>query len=82
MAKTFDFFLRMPYSDERALEQLLQTPGLTREMLVQIIITETTKNKPLRTTLQTFMAMAATRRTLLTRDTSGELAETAANESY
>jgi hypothetical protein len=58
----------MPYSDERVLLALLQTPGLRREDLVQIVITETSKNKPLRTTLATFMALSANRRMIKDRD--------------
>jgi hypothetical protein len=46
----------MPYGEERALQKLLDTPGVTRDMLVSIVVAESTKNKPLRTTLGTFMA--------------------------
>ena len=58
----------MPSSDERTLQQLLLTASLTREALVHCIISESTKNKPLRTTLSTFMSLDGMKKKLTERD--------------
>ena len=74
----------MPSGEERSLLNLLAAGSLRRETLVQCVITESTKNKPLRTTLNTFMNLDTMKRRLRDREQTESAAEdsSAASASY